>query len=453
MRRFWRTTTGLVAAVALVFVLATVAIGAVAYEVTHEGLEQQLDHRIAAETSGLLAEAGREGLPALAAAIRRREAARSTASLEYLLADERGDALAGALDADVPSREGFEELLAYRHKGSGREGIAQALTTRLPGGVLIVAADRADLDEIDRTLASLFASAMAATLALGLAAAGLVGWVTRRRLSRIDATAQAIIEGDLARRIPRDGSGSEFDRLSGTLNRMLDRIESLMESLRQVSSDVAHDLRTPLTRLYGSLERAEAADDPAVRQSLIGNAREQASELLEIFASLLRITEVEGLSEKLPRQEIDVSLLLEQMVETYRPDFEDCGRVLQRMIPPGLATAGDRRLLSQALANLLDNALRHTPVGTVVELKAQVSGCQIVLAVSDDGPGVTEAERIRLFRRFARAERSRSTEGHGLGLSMVKAIARAHGGSVQILGGMAGFTVELRLPARRPDAP
>lgn len=447
MRRFLRTTTGLVAVVALVFALGIVAIGAVAYEVTHEAFEQQLDHRIAAETAGLLAEAGNDGLPALTAAIRRREAARSTASLDYQLTDDRGNSLAGMLDAQLPARDGFEELLAYRHKASGREGIAQALITRVPGGMLVVAADRSDLDEIDWTLSRLFAGAMAASLVLGLMAAGLIGWVTRRRLSRIDTAAQAIIEGNLARRIPLDGSGSEFDRLSGTLNRMLDRIENLMENLRQVSSDVAHDLRTPLTRLYGSLELAEAERNTSLRLKLIGNARRQASDLLEIFASLLRIAEVEGLSEKIARQEIDVSLLLEQMAETYGPDFEDSGRVLQHDIARGLVATGDRRLLSQALANLLDNVLRHTPKGTVTRVKAYARGAETILSLSDDGPGVTEEERQTLFRRFARAERSRSTEGHGLGLSMVKAIMLAHGGTVQILGGVTGFEVELRLPA------
>ncbi|MBO9725493.1 MAG: HAMP domain-containing protein [Novosphingobium sp.] len=446
MQRFWRTTAGLVTVVALAFALGILAIGAVAYEVTHEAFEQQLDHRIAAETTGLLTEAGTGSLPALAAAIGRREAARSTASLDYLLANDHGEILAGAIDTQIPSREGFEELLAYRHRSSGREGIAQALITRVHGGVLVVAADRSDLDAIDRTLLRLFAGSMAASLVLGLLAAGLVGWVIRRRLSRIDTTAQAIIAGDLARRIPLDGSDSEFDRLSGTLNHMLDRIENLMENLMQVSSDVAHDLRTPLTRLCSSLEMAEVAGDASVRLSLIENARRQATDLLEIFASLLRIAEVEGLSEKIPRQEIDVSLLLEQMVETYGPDFEDSGRFLQHGIAQGLVMSGDRRLLSQALANLLDNTLRHTPMGTVAKLQASAHDGEIILSMSDDGPGVTEADRSQLFRRFARAERSRSTEGHGLGLSMVKAIMLAHGGTVQILGGVTGFEVELRLP-------
>ena len=442
--RLWRTTSGLVGIVALIFALATVAIGATAYEVTHEALEQQLDHRIAAETAGLLAEAKGGGLPALATAIRQREAARSAASPYYMLVDRGGTRVAGSLDAIVPGRPGFEEFLHYRTAGKG--GVAQALTTEVAGGTLVVAADRADLDEIDRALATLFVGALAAMLALGLGAAFLIGWVTRGRLSRIDVTARAIIGGDLARRIPRDGSGSEFDRLASTLNRMLDRIGGLMESLRQVSSDVAHDLRTPLTRLHNKLDEATREADSGVRARLLADAQAQATDLLELFAALLRLAEIEGLSDRLARSSVDMSGLLERMSESYRPDIEDSGRILQVSIAAGLEVEGDHRLISQAIANLLDNSLRHTPRGTVIGLSAARSAAGIEIAVVDDGPGVDEGMGSRLFERFARSEQSRSTPGHGLGLSLVRAIARAHGGQAELRHRQPGFGVTLRFP-------
>jgi signal transduction histidine kinase len=447
LRRLWRTTTGLVAIVGIVFAAAILAIGAISYEVTHEALEQQLDHRIAAETAGLLAEAHRHGLPAIAGAITRREASRSTASLEYLLVDQAGRRLAGSLQADVPAKPGFEEFLHYRKPGQDEVATAQALTTNVAGGTLVVAADRSGLDEIDRTLAILFAGALAAMLVVGALAAGIIGWLTQRRLSRIDATAQAIIGGDFTRRVPRDGSGSEFDRLAGTLNAMLDRIEGLMESLRQVSSDVAHDLRTPLTRLCGSLDQAAGEQDEALRSERLDSARAQAAELLEIFAALLRIAEIEGMNERLPRQRLDLTALLEKMAESYRPDFEDSGHILQCWIAPDLSVQGDHRLLSQVVANLLDNGLSHTPPGTTVELYARPTAGGVSVVVGDDGPGASQADRERLFNRFARGEQARSTAGHGLGLSMVKAIAEAHGGSVSILD-VPGFAVELRLPRK-----
>jgi signal transduction histidine kinase len=301
------------------------------------------------------------------------------------------------------------------------------------------------LNEIDRTMMALFAWALAAMLVVGIAAAALIGGITRRRLARLDATAQAIIGGDLARRAPRDGSGSEFDRLAGTLNHMLDRLEGLMDNLREVSSDVAHDLRTPLTRLYNRLDLALAEEDASARTGEIEAARAQAGELLEIFAALLRIVEIEGMAERLPRQEIDLSALLEQMAETYRPDMDARGHHLRCEIEPGITIMGDRRLLSQAIANLLDNALSHTPAGTIVTVSLSRSDGEVRMAVSDDGAGVAGPDAERLFQRFARSERARSTPGHGLGLSLVAAIAAAHGGHAA-LGKRCGFEVVMILP-------
>jgi len=443
LARFWRTTFGLVAIVALALAAVTLGIGRIAYEMTHEALEEQLDHRIATETTALLAETRQDGLAGLAKAIRRRETARSTASLDYLLVDGNGRRLAGEIVADPPARPGYEEHFHYHR--DGKTSVAQALTTHIGGGVLVVAADRAELYDIDRAMMALFAGALATMLGGGIAAAALIGWLTRRRLARIDATAHAIIEGELARRVPRDGSGSEFDRLAGTLNRMLDRIGGLMENLRQVSSDVAHDLRTPLTRLYNSLDRGLADPDPARQARQIETARAQAAELLEIFAALLRIAEIEGMAERLPRQPLDLSSLVEQMAENYRPDMEESGHPLRCVVEPGITVSGDRRLLSQAIANLLDNALRHTPAGTCVRVSAQRADGHAQVVISDDGPGIDPADAGRLFQRFARSERARSTPGHGLGLALVAAVASAHGGRVA-LGEGHGFQVVICLP-------
>lgn len=439
--RLWRSTFGLVVLVTVGFALASLGIGAIAVTVTHEALEQQLDHRIEIETSALLAEA-HEGMPDLIQAIRRREAARSTASLDYLLVDAQNRPIAGAMTALVPVQPGYDEFFHYRV--GNRIGVAQALTTVVPGGRLVVAADREGLIEIDSLLGALFAGALAAMLLLGTGAAALVGWLTRRRLARIDGTALAVIGGDLGRRIPRDGSGSEFDNLAGTLNRMLERISGLMDNLRQVSSDVAHDLRTPLTRLCSRLDRALAQDDAEARVREVEAARAEAAELLEIFAALLRIAEIEGMAERLPRLDVDLSLLVEQMAETYRPDAEASGHHLHCVAAPHIHVSGDRRLLSQAIANLLDNGLRHTPSGTTITLSLEQSD-EIILIVSDDGPGVDVVDRDRLFQRFARAERARSSPGQGLGLALVKAVTMAHGGSVGA-DDAAGFSIRMTFP-------
>jgi len=442
LQRFRRSTSGLVTVIALCLGLATAAIGTVAYEVTHEALELQLDHRIEAETRSLIAES-RGSIAGLTAAIERRRAARSTSSLDYILLDSDKRLLVATIETDNPIAPGYVEFLRYRRGTT--IGIAQALTTALSGGILIVAADRDGLDEIDRTLMRLFAGALALTLLIGSIAALLVGWITRRRLSRIDATALAIIAGDFTRRVPVDGSGSEFDRLAVTINLMLERINGLLDNLRQVSSDVAHDLRTPLTRLYNRLDDALADQDPGRREDAIEGAKGEAGELLEIFAALLRIAEIEGMHERVRRGPVDLAVLVEKMGETYAPDFEATGHGLRVDAERGAVVGGDQRLLSQALANLLDNALRHTPAGTSVCVVCTHDDETAMLLVHDDGPGAATSDPANLFRRFVRGEHARGSPGNGLGLAMVAAICSATGGTARIESG-AGFAIRMTFP-------
>jgi signal transduction histidine kinase len=442
MRSPWRTTFGLAAMVSGVLALTTIVIGLGAYYVTHEALEIQLDHRISTETQALLAERGEGGVAELAELIRQRDAARSTASLGYILVDRNGRRIAGALNGAVPAEPGYMELMPY----VGGSGIAQALTTVLPdGGRLVVAADRQVIDEIDVTILKLFSASFAAMLVLGVAGAWTVGTVTQARLHRIDRAAQAIIAGDLRRRMPVDGSGSEFDRLAVTLNQMLDRIGSLLENLRQVSSDVAHDLRTPLTRLHNRLDEARKASDDAARQLAVDAAADQAQDLLDLFAALLRISEVEAGALRAGFHDIVLSDLAEDLVETYRPDSEATGHHLTANIMPGMIVSGDPRLLRQMVANLLDNALRHTPTGTTITLSLSMDPAGPILSVEDDGPGVSPNDAPRLFERFSRTEQSRSTSGHGLGLALVAAIARIHGGEPSIMPA-PGFRIAVRFP-------
>lgn len=439
MRRIWQSTTGVVAAIGILLALATLAIGATVHELAHEALEEQLDHRIGAETRSLLAEASRSGTPAVAELIARRESAAAESGLAYLLSDARHIRLAGSLDAAMPPQPGYLEHL--RHDRGQRK--AQALTSRLPDGSwLLVAADRAAIDDTDRAIQQVTALAFGGLLLLGIAAAWAVGAITRARLNGIDRTALAIIDGDLSQRIPVDGSGSEFDRVSLTLNRMLDRIVGLLDNLREVSGNIAHDLRTPLTRLTNQLEAARASSEPAAH---IDAALDQSRELLDIFAALLRISEVESHAVRSHFVSLSLSQLVTEVVETYRPDFEASGHRLLMAVAPDIRVNGDRRLLQQLLANILDNALRHTPAGTTVRVTLAARADHAELSIVDDGPGVPLSAVPRLFQRFSVGDDSRSTGGHGLGLAMVAAIAAAHHGSVtaQINEGM---TISVSVP-------
>ena len=440
MSRWWRGTFGLVALVATGFALATLAIGVFVFETTHEALEMQLSHRIAVETQALIAE-GRGGPLGIAKAIRRRNLARSTSSLDYHLVDSAGRTLAGSVSLPVPTMPGYVELLPFIVNGQAR--IAQSLTTSIPGGSrLLVAADRSAIDAIDATVIRLFVVAFGAMLLLGVGAAWFVGLVTRRRLDRIERTALAIIDGDLTRRVPGAGNADEFARVAAALNRMLDRIAALMDNLKQVSSDVAHDLRTPLTRLHNRLEEALTSDDRNYQRSAIEAASAETRELLDVFAALLRIAEVEGLGARAHFADVDLSAFVSDLVETYRPAMEASGHHIETQIAPDVTVAGDRRLLQRLLANLLDNAIVHTPTGTSVSVTLTSIAETPILTVSDDGPGVSPDEADTLLRRFARADRSRSTAGHGLGLAMVAAVAAAHHADVSITA-RPGFAVRL----------
>lgn len=441
MRKFWRSTSGLVAIVSLVITMATFAIGAIVLDVTNRALKQQINQRLAVETQALLAAGRTPGTAGLADRIRRREAAGIIGGHHYILTDRHRRRIAGSMDAEVPARLGYKRSLRY----DGGTQIARALTTPLPdGGRLVVAIDRAAVDKTGTLIITLLAGAFGAMLLLGVAGAWTVGVITRNRLRRIDQTALAIIAGDLRQRVPVDGTDSAFDGVSMTLNRMLDRIDGLLESLRQVSSDVAHDLRTPLTRLHNRLEEVLMTLQDAEHRSAIEAAVAESRELLEIFAALLAISQIESMAVRRQFKPTRFSALVEEVLETYRPDADAGGHDLVSEIEPGIEIEGDRRLLRQLLANLLDNALHHTPPGTTIRVDLTANSESVTLTVEDDGPGVPADELPRLFQRFSRAERSRSAAGHGLGLALVSAIAAAHQGTATATS-TNGFCVTVTL--------
>lgn len=449
MRLFPRSTSGLVLLVSLVVAAATLALGGIVYHTSHEALEQQLNHRIEAETHALLTLMDTGGTAAVAAGIGLREDGRLPTGMGYILTDPQGRRIAGRLNASVPE-PGWREFL-YTADVAGGRGVSQALTSRLPdGAALVVAADRTPIDEIDGTILRLFIGAFGTMLLVGIGGAWALGAVVRARLERINATARAIIAGELDRRMPRDGTSNEFDQLAETLNRMLDRNAALLENLQQVSSDIAHDLRTPLTRLQQALDGAlrEGSDADGYRTAL-ESASERSREMLDLFAALLRISEVETFQVREAFRTLNLSEVAERCVDAFRPDVEASGRSLLAKIAPAVVVDGDRHLISQLLVNLIENAVRHTEPGAVIEVSLALADDTARLIVADDGPGIPASERERVLRRFARLERSRSTLGHGLGLSLAAAIARAHHGELVLADNAPGLRVSVQLRLAR----
>lgn len=429
------------AAFALVFVLLGTAI----YLAADADFRRQQDAGIAEESADLVRNWRAEGRPELVEAIARRGRA-SAGGFGYALFDRDGRRLAGALDTSRPNA-GWSDIRLM----DAREGPdpGRALATPMPNGeLLVVAADAEPIERIDRTMLVLLAGASVLFLVVAVVGALTMGGYLRRRLARVNDTARAIVAGDMDRRIPVGARGDEFDQLAASLNAMLDRIARLVENLRQVSSDVAHDLRTPLARLRGELETAaRGLTDSAACQAAFERAIERSDELLTLFAAILRIAEVEGGGLAAGFRPFDLSALLLEVCDSYAPALADGGRELRCRVIPDIHVRGDRELIAQAVINLLENAQRHTLEGTVVTLDMRVTGESVLLLVADDGPGVPAEDRDRITQRFVRLQRSRTTPGHGLGLNLVAAIAAAHGGTLRFEDNCPGLRAMIALLA------
>ena len=431
----------------LAFTVLILALGTAMYWAIRQELRYELEQRVTTERGAVLREASDLGAGGLETIIADRAATKHS-DMRYALLDASGRLRAGWKVTAIPA-PGWSDMVFVKH--SGKLDDTRAFTSRTADqGILIVGADPEAIEELDSRIIPLFAVAFSLITAIGVLGAFLLSGALGRRLGAINRTADAIIGGDLTQRMPLSGTGDEFDRLSETLNQMLDRIAGLLDNLRQVSGDIAHDLRTPLARLRQRLDLALAgnADAPALRTAM-QQAIEQSEDMLDLFAAILSISEVEAGGAVLRMASLDLSGLMNDLADSYQLSAEDAGRSFSRSIAPGIAIEANRELIAQLVVNLLDNALRHTPPGTAIGIALSADTDAVRLAVSDRGPGVAEVDRERVFARFARLESSRTTPGHGLGLSLVAAIATAHGGTVRLDDNHPGVIFMVTLP-RRP---
>ena len=421
-------------------------------------LSRQLNQTIEAELTGLAEQYRAGGLDQLVRIVAERS--ETPGNSLYLVADKDGKQLAGNLSAVSPQlwdSVGPVEFVYSRPASGGVERrLAFANVFRLPGGYrLIVGRDIEDRRELSRLILN--------TMLWGLGAMALVGigggyWVSRKLLTRIDglaATTRTIMAGDLAGRLPVSGSGDELDRLSQSVNLMLARIEQLMAGLREVSDNIAHDLKTPLNRLRNRVEEAlrEPQDETAYRD-VLERTIEEADGLIKTFNALLSIARLEAGAGGENRDTLDMAGLVQDVAELYEPVAEERGIALKAQAADPIIIHGDRQLLGQALANLIDNALKYgapsagagNGYAPEVDVQADARGGVARIVVSDRGPGVPDTERDRVLSRFVRLEESRSEPGSGLGLSLVAAVARLHGGKLRLEDNEPGLRVVLSLP-------
>jgi signal transduction histidine kinase len=425
--RTMRTASfGLAIAYSLLFAGSVMILGGVVYLTVQSSLNRQMATRIDAEIDLLTEELRSEGPKELVREVRERTS--YFHALDYLVLDAKGNRLAGNLPT-MPPTAGWSDTSTSvgTHGGAPREFRVRSIV--LDDGLrLAVGDDLEPNNEIREAFLEALGWGLLAFLLLSMTGGILLSIAFLRRVDAIRQTAEAIIGGELHSRVPLRGTNDNFDRLSDTLNRMLDRIQVLMETLGQVSNDIAHALRTPLGRLRQKLETARVSAKPNSKCEIaIDAAVVETENLLDTFAALLRIAQLEAATRSAGFREVDLSKLFEAVTDAYSAAAEDQGKAISAKIAPSVMAWGDKDLLTEMLANLLDNAITHTPSGAHIEVSLVNGGTRAVASVADDGFGVPRAERERIFRRFYRLERSIRTPGNGLGLSLVAAVAELHG--------------------------
>ncbi len=434
---------------------------------TRRLIDEQITETVNAEITGLSEQYRQGGIRRLVLVVDSR--ARRPGSSLYLVTTFNGEALAGnvtALQAGILDSPGWTET-AYRRldetEGQGRnnpEHRALVRVFQLPGGFrLLVGRDLEERERLFRIVLSAGRWSVVIVLVLGLAG-GLL-W-SRRVLRRVDAmteTTRTIMEGDLGGRLPVAGIGDEIDRLAENLNEMLERIESLMQGLKEVSDNIAHDLKTPLTRLRNRAEQAlRVADDENEYRNALEATIDESDALITTFNALLMIARAESGQAREDMTEFDAAEIAHDVCDLYEPLAEEKGITLKVDAAQPAPVKGNRELVSQALANLVDNAIKYSEpsaaqangVPAEIDVRASLSGDRVQLVVADRGPGIAEGERPRVVERFVRLEQSRSQPGSGLGLSLAAAVARLHGGELALEDNEPGLKCIIALPRGGP---
>jgi signal transduction histidine kinase len=432
---------------AVLFAGSALALAGYVYWTTESYLARQTDKTILASADGLIERFRSGGVAALTRAIETRLIEEADDDEILALVDAGGRVIAGNLEASPPEgeRNWFELELDRRPVNSAARMLRLALDETL---VLYVGRDVKLRQEVRRVVADTLLWSIGGIFAVAILVGLLARALLARRLARISGVAERVVLGDLSTRVPMTGSGDEFDRLSGDINTMLERIDELMDGVRQVSNAIAHDLRTPLTRLRGRLEAAlRGSDSPERFRATAEAALQELDQVVRIFDALLRIAEIEAGHRRAAFVQVDLATLAEDVAELYQPLAEQRDLVLEAE-PSAATCVGDRMLLAQALANLVDNAIKYTPAGGRIVVTTGVSERGgVELAVADSGPGIPAEERDKVVRRFYRLDPGRNSPGSGLGLSLVVSVAKLHGGRLDLEDNAPGLRARLVLPA------
>jgi signal transduction histidine kinase len=447
------STFRLAAAYLFVFVLSVAAILGYVYWNTAVLLERQIDSSIQAEIATFASEYQQTGLPGLLEALDRRSQLES--DNVYLFTNPLGRRLAGNLSALPVAATGRSGWIDFSYAVETPAGLerraARAYYSELEDGYrVVIGRDVAELRQFAGIIRTSLLWAVAIALVLGLSGAVLTSRNFLRRIDQITGTSRTIMAGDLSGRMPVSGTGDELDRLASNLNAMLDQIERLMTGMQEISSNVAHDLRTPLSRLKARAEDALRSGSAAGHRQALEQVLEETDRLLATFNALLAIARAEAGQVGEGLKPVEASSVVREVAELYEPSIEEAGGTLAVTVDGEHWVRADRELLAQALANLLDNALKYgASNGSGPEIAVSVvpaDNGEISIEVADRGTGIPESEHEHVKQRFVRLEPSRSKPGSGLGLSLVSGIMKLHRGRLELGGNAPGLRARLVLP-------
>ena len=435
----------------LVFVVSVLGVLLFVYWTSADFVERQTEATLDAEITGLAEQYAQRGLSGLIQIVAARSAGDRGDGMLYLVTDPGGRPLAGniaAWPAGVPTHAGrLSFTTAARVKERVETHPAQGASFIIPGGYrMLVGRDVSDATAFRNRVKTTLLWAGLVALGVGLMGGTAMSRNLLRRVEQVNRTSERVMAGNLSDRVPLDGTSDEFDQLAANLNRMLDQIERLMTAMREVTDDVAHDLKTPLSRLRVRLELALLGPaDGSGQTEAIRSAIDEADRLLATFNALLSIAELESGMRRDESEVLDLAEVARSAAELYEPVAEEKGFVLSLATEPGVRIRGSRHLLSQALANLLDNAIKYAGAGEI-QIRVLRGDSRAAVEVTDRGQGIPKADQGTVFDRFVRLERSRSTPGNGLGLSLVRAVARRHQGTVELADNRPGLRVRLEFP-------
>ncbi len=428
-------------------------------------LDEQIGQTVQAEIIGLAEQYDTGGIRNLVEIVERRSK-QPGASL-YLVTTFAGQTLAGnvsTLPPGVIDRPGLVETSYERPNDKGQSSSALARIFLLPGGFrLLVGRDLGERENLRTVIIRALVTSLLWLVGIGTLGGGIVARRVLRRVDAMSDTAATIMTGDLLRRLPTAGTGDELDRLAQNLNAMLDRIGELMAGMKEVSDNIAHDLRTPLTRLRNGAEEAlRTARTPDEFRAAFEKTIEEADRMMSIFSALLMIARVEAGTSVGSTTDVDIGEVVRDLIELYEPVAEEAGVDLRCTVATGLLVCANRELIGQAVANLIDNALKYgttaparssthegaaPPPVPVIAVSAARSGPAVEIVVADGGAGIAAADRARVLDRFVRLEGARTRPGSGLGLSLVSAVARLNHGQLRLLDNGPGLRAVLCLPA------